>query len=682
MRTLLWLPAGILGTLDQILLAQRGHLFPWAPVIFAAGIAAYFACPVEPRWPVHALAAAAGVVAAAIAWRRPGGWSALAWAVALAASGFGLAGLRAASVAAPVLSWHYYGAVEGRVVGLDRSASDAVRITLDRVRLERISPARVPERVRLSLHGPPADPQPGERVMTTARLSPPQGPVEPGGFDFRRHAWFQRLGAVGYTRAPLLTVAPAEGVRLTALRIAIASHIRAALPGEVGAFAAAVTTGDRSGVTQETLADLRASNLAHLLAISGLHMGLLAGFVFGAVRFALAAVPYVALRWPLRALSAGAALVAATGYLALSGGNVATERAYVMAAVALFAVMVNRRALSLRAVALAAMVVLALRPEALLGPGFQMSFAATTALVAVFGALRGIELPRLPRWLRPVMAVVISSTVAGLATAPVGAAHFNTLSHYGLIANLISVPVMGLVVVPAAVLAACLAPLGLEQVGLWIMGRGLAWILGVSDRVAALDGAVGQVVSPGPWVLPLLALGGLWLVLWQGRARVAGLVPMVIGAWLWAGVTRPPVLVADSGGLVGVMEAQGRALSRARGDGFVARVWLENDGDAATQQEAAARWPGQEGRLRRIVFAGREIVHVAGKRAAAELTDCREGQLVIASVPVDLTGPCEVYDVPRLRETGSLAIWPGRVVTARAVSGARRWSPAPRRKRQ
>ncbi|PJE26566.1 competence protein, partial [Pseudooceanicola lipolyticus] len=180
------------------------------------------------------------------------------------------------------------------------------------------------------------------------------------------------------------------------------------------------------------------------------------------------------------------------------------------------------------AVALAALIVLALRPESLLGPGFQMSFAATTALVAVFGALRHLDLPRAPRWLRPVLGVVISSAVAGAATAPVSAAHFNTLAQYGLFANLLSVPVMGMVVVPAAVLALCLWPLGLEGVGLWLMERGLAWILAVAGYVAALEGAQGHVISPGPLVLPLLALGGLWLVLWQGRARWAGLVPMVV----------------------------------------------------------------------------------------------------------------------------------------------------------
>lgn len=182
------------------------------------------------------------------------------------------------------------------------------------------------------------------------------------------------------------------------------------------------------------------------------------------------------LRLPTKKIAAVGALVAAAGYLALSGGNVATERAFVMVAVMLLAVLADRRALSLRAVALAACIILVLRPEALMGPGFQMSFAATTALVAVFGALRDLDWRVGPKWMRPVWAVVMSSFVAGLATAPIAAAHFNQIAHYGLVANLLSVPLMGALVMPMAVLAGLLMPLGLEGLALAVMQPALEWI--------------------------------------------------------------------------------------------------------------------------------------------------------------------------------------------------------------
>ncbi|RKF15435.1 ComEC family competence protein [Roseovarius spongiae] len=661
------------SSLRGALLAQRGHLIGWAPVCLACGIGVYFALGTEPGPAVYAALALALV--ALLLGRRVLGEAAspLAVGAALVIAGVLIAGLRAQTVSGPVLGWRYYGPVEGRIVGIDRSGSDAVRVTLDEVVLRDVAPARTPSRVRLSLHSdiPGATPRPGLRVMTTGHLSPPGGPVEPGGFDFQRHAWFQGLGAVGYGRAPLMALAPPDGRQpLFAARMALSKRVQTALSGEIGGFAAAIMTGDRSGIGQDTLRALRVSNLAHLLAISGLHMGLLAGFVFAALRLALAAVPWIALRLPIKRLAAAVALCAAAGYLLLSGGNVATERAFVMVAVMLVAVMLDRRALSLRAVALAAVIVLCLRPEALLGPGFQMSFAATTALVAVFGWMSGRD-TRLPRWGRPVLAVVVSSAVAGLATAPIAAAHFNQFAHYGLIANLASVPLMGALVMPAAVLAACLLPVGLEWVGLWLMGLGLRWILGVAHWIADLDGARGTVVSPDPAVLPLLALGALFAVLWQGRARVLGALPMLAALALWSQAQRPDALIADTGGLVGVMTPSGRALSTPRGAGFIARNWLENDGDPAEQEEAAARWPA-------VLPGGVAITMVRGKRAAKALTGCAATDWLVFNTDPPEGLACTVIHPGTLRQTGALALYAGqaglRVVSARERTGDRPWN--------
>ncbi|MFB9149339.1 ComEC/Rec2 family competence protein [Roseovarius ramblicola] len=660
-------------------LRQRGALFPWVPVLLACGVGLYFALPAEPP---GAMLAACGAIAAALLglalWRGREWSGPLVCALAVLLAGVAVAGLRTHLVAGPVLGFRYYGPVEGRIVAIDRSASDALRITLDRVVLSRMDPERVPRRVRLSLHGVAAqdvaDVAPGLRVMTTGHLVPPGGPVEPGGFDFRRHAWFQRIGAVGYTRVPVLALARAAGAQpLFRTRMALAGHVRERLPGQAGAFAAAIMTGDRSGLSQDTLEDMRLSNLAHLLAISGLHMGLLAGFVFAAARLVLAAVPRVALVWPTKKIAAALAILAGAGYLGLSGGNVATERAFVMVSVMLVAVMLDRRAFSLRAVAVAAIIVLVLRPEALPGPGFQMSFAATVALVAVFGWLRDAQVPMGPRWLRPVLAVVVSSAVAGAATAPVAAAHFNQLAQYGLPANLLSVPLMGVLVMPAAVIAALLLPVGLDALPLWAMGLGLDWILGVANRAAGLEGARIPVVAPGPAVLPVIALGALFVVLWQGRARLLGLVPVAVAAGLWTQAERPALLIADSGGLVGVMTGAGRALNKPRGGGFVARNWLENDGDPVAQEEAHARW-------RDDLLAPFAVSARPGRAAARGPLDCAGAKILVLTA--DPEGPpeggCRVASPRTLRETGSLAFaadgtpLPG----AAALAGRRPWAPA------
>ncbi|WP_102109907.1 ComEC/Rec2 family competence protein [Oceaniglobus roseus] len=672
--------------------AQRGGLFPWVPVCLAIGIGCYFSLPAEPSAAIWVglsattLALVAGLARTGPA-RRP-----LLSALALVAAGVLLAGARAHLVAAPVLPFRYYGSVEGRILGIDRSASDAVRLTLDRVVLDDVAPARTPSRVRISLHSDVAGtvPVPGKRVMLTAHLAPPAGPVEPGGFDFQRSAWFDGLGAVGYSRTPLMAVAlPPSRPSLARWRDTVAGSVRRDLPGEAGAFAAAITTGDRAAIPLATLVDLRASNLAHLLAISGLHMGLLTGVVFTAVRLALAAVPGAGLAWPIKKIAAVFALAAGAVYLGLSGGNVATQRAFVMVAVMFGAILLDRRALTLRAVAMAAIIVLVLRPESLTEPGFQMSFAATTALVAVFRALRGVEAPWLPRLLRPVLTVVLSSAVAGAATAPVAAAHFNTLSHYGLIANLLSVPLMGTVVMPGAVLAACLAPLGLEQVGLAVMAPAIRWILGVAHWIAAQPGAVGRVVAPGPAVLPLMSLGLLWVMVWRGPARLAGLAPAALALGLWSQAERPALLVSDSGGLVGVMTPAGRALSKERGEGFVAMSWLENDGDGAPQDRAAGRGAfRREGGLTLFRIGEVEVAQIGGRGAGERLTEgCARASLVILAARTTAAPPegCRVIDRASLSRSGALAVraMPGGldITTAREASGERLWNRHPRRPR-
>lgn len=666
-----------LQALLDVWLAQRGHLFPWVPVCLGLGVGLYFALGWEPEM-AHYGALSCVILAGVLLLRWLGIWAPFVSAVVLVALGVCMAGLRAHQVADPVLGWRYYGPIEGRIVDMDRSASDALRLTLDRVVLADVPPDRTPARVRVSLHGQQGfiTPAPAMVVILTGHLSPPGGPVEPGGFDFQRHAWFQGLGAVGYTRTPVLTLEPpGPGLWWFKMRMALSARVQAGLPGESGAFAAAIMSGDRSGMGQDTLRALRVSNLAHLLAISGLHMGLLAGFVFATLRVAFAMVPAVGLRVPAKKLSALGALAAAAVYLGLSGGSVATERAFVMAAVALVAVMADRRVLSLRAVAVAAVIVLMLRPEALLGPGFQMSFAATTALVAVFGWLRDAEVPLGPRMLRPIMAVVVSSAVAGAATAPVAAAHFNQFAHYGLIANLLSVPLMGVLVMPAAVLAACLMPLGFEALALRVMGVGLDWILGVAHWVSNLDGARGTVVSPMPTVLPVLAFGVLIIVLWQGRLRWTGLAPVALSLMLWTTAERPDVLIADNGSLIGVMTEKGRALNRSRGSGFVAMNWLENDGVALEQEAAATLW--QEGQ------SPVPIIAVRGKRGAAGFDGCRVGDWVVMNTVPDAgrafdTLPCRVVHPGTLRKSGALALYLDstgvREVSARQLTGTRLWN--------
>ena len=674
-------------------MAARGRLMPWAPVFLSLGIGSYFALGAEPgRGAVAAIIAVTSAALIAV-WRAPEVLRVPALACALVAGGFLIALARAHLVAAPVLAYATYGPVEGRIIDIDRSFSDQIRVTLDQVALPKVTDAPLPTRVRIALHGEGAGfaAEPGARVRVMARLAPPDGPVEPGGFDFQRLAWFSGLGGVGYARAPLQVIAPpAPDVWTWAFRtrMTLSAAMQAGMsPGQPAAFGAALMTGDRSGVTSATNQSLRASNLSHIISISGLHMGLLCGFVFALCRYGIALVPPLALRVNSKKVAAIVALMAATFYMLLAGPDVATRRSYIMAVVMLLAVLCDRRALSLRSVAISALICLGLEPESLVEPGFQMSFGATVALIVGFDTL-GPLVRRLPRYAQPLAMAVLSSLVAGGATTPIAAAHFNRIAEYGLLANLLSIPVMGIMVMPGGVMAAILAPIGLAGPALWVLEKGCVLILMISDRVAGLNGAVLPVAAP-PWaVLPLLGLGGVCLLIGRRVVRAAGAVALIAAFGLWAGAVRPLLLISGDGTLAGLMTDQGRALSKAKGGGFIAQNWLQDDGDSALQPDAFQRaaFSGPKEALTADV-AGHAFLLFVGKGSAARAAGaCHDGALVVLSErwPGPIKGqPCRIYDRSMLRYTGAVAVYAEgdrlRYVTARAMAGVRLWNMRPRR---
>lgn len=672
--------------------AVRAGLLPWVPVWLSIGIGGWFLLRDEPGVGFYTVLALIGgaclqlpFLVQRLAERGRCDWI---WAdrcrlatlaVLMMVLGAGLAGLRAHLVAAPVLEFRYYGPVEGRVVGIDRSGSDRMRLMLDQVQLRNVAPARTPDRVRISLMSGQDLPVPGQRVMLTGHLGPPGGASESGGFDFRRMAWFQGLGAIGYARTPVMTVAMPQGdgaLALHRLRMSMAEAMRQRIGGQEGAVSAALVTGDRSGISEQTNDIMRASNLYHIISISGLHMSMLAGFVYAALRLAgVAAQGLPALRvLPMHKLAAAGALAVAAMYLWLSGGGVATERSFLMVAVMLLAIIADRRAVSLRTVAVAAVLVLLLAPEALTEPGFQMSFAATVALILVQEPWLKIS-PRLPWWARPAMMLVVSSAVAGFATSPIAALHFGRMTQYGMLANLLVVPVVGILVMPGAVFAAILAPLGLAQPALWMMGLGTKWMLWVAGWVAGLNGAVTLVPAPPPIVLPLLGLGAALVFLaplTQGgrnrlilARRISGGAMLALAVLIWMFAERPQILISAEGDAVGIMTPAGRVPSKPRGGSFAIQNWLEADGDAADQITAAARplWTGpatdrqadlplRDGTLR--------IRHLTGKAAEqAGALDCTPGLLVIADRKLTSrkTGEgCILLDLARLRTTGAVAV--------------------------
>lgn len=577
---------------------EASTAFNFAPVALGLGIAAYFAAPAEP---VFWLPPATAALAVIFAWRRPVHDTVyfVLVAAALFLAGMGVAQWRTHMAAAPVIAGQLKAEVTGLVLHVDQNSRGKPRYTLRPVSVEGMEASELPRRIRLSAasaHGPV---KPGGTISGLAQLQGFSGPAFPGGYDFSFFNWLDGLGGTGFFLGPPRAVTgPARvdpagigehmAVGISRLRAAIASRLRTGLPGEHGDIAAALITGDRTGLDEATQETLRRSGLAHILAISGLHMALVALTVMGTVRFLLALSPKLALSYPVRKWAAAAGFAAATIYLLISGAGVATQRAWVMIAIMLAAAMLDRRALTMRNVAIAALIVLAIAPESLLHPGFQMSFAAVAALIAAYEAWYCWRRQRISkgkgRWLRRpsllmqlpayVIGIAFTSLVAGVATGLFAAYHFHRVAMLGLIANLAAMPIVSLLVIPLALISMLLMPYGFEQWTLGAFGFAVSKVLAVSDWVNSFG------VSGNTGLMPLSVLvaataGLVLLALLRSRLRFAGLLCFAVMAALWHGPRTPDLIVSQDGRAIGAMNARGDLeLFYPRRNRFISNIWL------------------------------------------------------------------------------------------------------------
>lgn len=684
-----------------VLAEERDRWVLWLPVCLGMGVAVYFALPVEPPLWLGAAALMAALALGFALRRRP--------AVQVAVLGLGAVSLglcaaqwRTATVAAPVLMKRLGPAtVSGRVT-LVETFPVGGRITLERPRVTGLGPELTPEKVRLRLRGSQPAMVPGDWVSLRGVLSPPPPPSAPGAFDFQRQSYFKRLGGVGfaYGSARLIARAPAEGIDglwlvLERLRQEIADRVVKALDGPPGAVAAALMTGKRSAIPEKLMESVRDSGLAHLLAISGLHIGLVAGIIFVAVRGALALAPPLALRHPIKKWAAFVAILGAFAYALIAGATVPTQRAFMMIGIVLLAVLLDRRGISMRLVAWAATVILLFQPESLLGASFQMSFAAVTALIAAYEYLqirrRGKERPAPSWWRVPfvyVGGVALTTLIAGSATAPFALYHFNHFQAYGLAANLAAVPVTALWTMPWAVAAFVLMPLGLEGIALTPMGWGVEVIIRVATGVSSWPGAVSVLPSMPTWGLAVVVLGGLWLCLWRRPWRLWGCIGVAAGLGAILLVRPPDILVDGRGKLLAVRSSDGGfSVSSLRSASFNRDSWMRRAG----QDEEPSRWPrsgfSADGRLScdfmGCIFRSGGQVAALVRNAAALSEDCRVVAVVVSTVPVRIPCPSAhtVIDRFDLWRYGGHALWLDkdgvRVESVNAQRGNRPWVVMP-----
>lgn len=713
--------AGLRGAVER----ERNHGlgFLFLPVAMGSGSGLYFIAARDPPLPALIMGLVAGLGAMWIAWRKhPSAARIVGFAVAV------LAGALAAAFEAgqgPVLlDADVTTTITGVVQTREFDAQGRVRYLIRLSDTDDPHLGRPPEFIRLvaRMAHPPLPV--GGRITGRARLSAPSGPVLPGGYDFAFRAFVDGIGAHGFfykaprgLAAETATTGMVEGFgnMLRRLRETISARIRSVLPGDPGGIAAALAVSDRRGITATTVEALRATGLAHILAISGLHMALAAGTLYVGLRLALAGFPALTEAWPVKKFAAVGALIIATAYLLISGGSVPTQRAWVMLAVMLVSVLFDRPALTMRNVALAAIVIILVSPSAVAGPGFQMSFAATAALIAAYAHISrrrskgssattrsGVFAP-VPGWVRlalkAVIGLAITSLVAGLATGLFSAHHFHRVAAGGLFANLIAMPLVTLVVMPMGLAALLLMPLGLDALPLEIMGLGLQGVIAAARFVQGFGGdlQVGQIPVQST---AIAGLGFVVLVFLRTWLRLGGMVLIALGGVLALPPMAPPdpdVLLSEDGRLVGLLGGGRLATNARRPSRFVFRQWQTAFRGPAHAppffiDSPVAEGPPPDAVLDPLIAAARAepsrfhcasrgvcaarhagLIIVAIDRADLIGAACDRAGLAVVAIPVHMKScrsGARLITSRMLRQTGSTSLYASRSPTRSSIGPA------------
>jgi len=619
---------------------------------------------------------------------------ALGWLGMALTLGCAVAWLRAQQVSAPCLNRPIVASFDARVEAVEALvARDSVRLTLAP------KDPQLPPRVRVSIDSDaaPAGLATGAVLRLRARLAPPPPMALPGTYDFARDAWFKRIGAVGKALGPVEMIEPGASGTLDSVRQRLAHHIREQLPGHESGIAVALVTGDQNSVTEDDADAMRASGLTHLLSVSGLHIAAVVAAAMLVSLKLLALSERLALRFNLVLVSAAVAAAAGIGYTLLTGAQVPTVRSCVAALLVLLGIALGRDAISIRLVAVGALMVLLFRPEALAGASFQMSFAAVTAIVAIHSTAWGRRLFQrrdegiFRRIGRSLAAIVLTGLAVEFALIPFALFHFHRAGLYGVAGNVIAIPLTTFVIMPLEAGALLLDSVGLGQPLWWLTGKAIGVLLGLAHAIAGAPGAVALMPSMPPWAFGAMVAGGLWLCLWAGRVRLFALAPIAIGGAVALASPTPDILVTGDGRHLVVLSGDGTPmLLRERAGDYMRDLFAEASGYDGDPDELAAAPFSQcshdscvaairKGKVEWRLLATRSPVRMTWTDITAS---CSEADIVVSErrLPRGCNPRWLKLDRMTLGRSGGVAIYLGdkpHVATVAERVGEHPWGVAP-----
>ncbi len=663
--------------IEQFLETAGFERAPWLVVAFALGIAAWFVLPNPIQWVVAIAAGVCFALLAAALWRGREGRNRLLWSCVcvglLFAAGICTIWLRSEVVGAPGIAQPLSGRFDGRVLErIEQPAQDRVRLVIAMRHPEDREPIKI--RVNVPSEFDREHFRESALVRFDARLMPPAPPMLPGGYNFSRTAWFEGLSATGSSTGEIeLLEAGERQDLLSKAQRSLSGHVTSRLDGAPGAIAAAFASGDRGAIPSADEDAMRDAGLTHLLSISGLHVSaVIAATYLLAIRL-LALWPWLTLRVRLPVLAAAVAALAGIGYTLLTGAQVPTVRSCVAAMLVLGALAMGRDALSMRMVAVAAFFVLLLWPESLVGPSFQMSFAAVITIVALHGAapVRRFLSPREEAWWRRMARAAFMLLVTGLvieiALMPIVLFHFHRAGVYGALANVVAIPLVTFVSMPLIALALLLDIIGAGAPIWWLAGKSLDLLLAIAHFTAGQPGAVKLMPQMGLATFGLFLIGGLWIALWQGRARLYGFVPVVGAIVMLLTTPVPDLLISGDGRHVGITLDGERLLVLRESRSDYARDNLMELAGVEGEPTTVEDWPDAECSIDFCVLtltrAGRDW-HVLMGRSRNRVPEralaaaCERADIVVSDrwLPRSCQPRWLKADRRLLEETGGLAI--------------------------
>ncbi|ASK87864.1 ComE operon protein 3 [Sphingorhabdus sp. SMR4y] len=594
-----WRDRQLSKMIENQLEKERDQLALWVPVALGFGIACWFNLANSAWWLAFISLCGGLCLIAVMTGRDRRAARALFWFALLAATGCALIWLRSGSVAAPVLERPLVTTFNAEIERIEPLlARDMVRLTL-----RTGDNPELPPRVRVNVPLENAVPalQDGALIQLRARLMPPAMPALPGAYDFSERAWFQGLGATGQALGEITILRPADPVfALSRYRQMLSAHVQSQMSGAAGAIGATLATGDRGAIDEADAEAMRRSGLAHLLSISGLHVTAVVGAVYLLILKTLALSPPLALRFRLPIVAAAGAALAAVAYTLMTGAQVPTIRACVAALLVLVALIMGRSAITLRMVAAGALFVLVFWPESLVGPSFQLSFAAVTAIIALHEhpRIKALVMLReeslLRRAGRFILALFLTGLVVEIALMPIALYHFHKAGLYGALANIIAIPLTTFVIMPLEALALVLDSIGLGAPIWWLCEQALSSLIALAHFVSSRPGAVTMLPTMKVIAFALVLLGGLWLCLWRERWRYWGLAPVLVGTLMIATTRAPDIYITGDGRHVAIRNESGElAMLRSRSGDFIRDMIRENAG-VEGESQALEDWPGAD----------------------------------------------------------------------------------------